>query len=111
MSDLEVFRLSALACGHIEAKLCDGPHFVAIKRELPKGEYDWQEWNPFTNDSQRWECVKKLLEIKDSWITLDSGELHVFDWVSNVKLIEYAGPADEFPARVLAELESRKADK
>ena len=55
--------------------------------------------------------MRKLLEIKDSWITLDSGELHVFDWVSNVKLIDYACPADEFPARALAELESRKEPK
>ena len=115
MTDLEVFELSAMACGHLPAKLCSGPHYVAIKRELPKGDYDWTEWNPFTNDSQRWECVKKLLETGYdlSFSANVSYAQHMADgrcWhKENDCIAQLACSADEFPARALAELESRKS--
>ena len=106
MTDLEVFRLSAKACGNsIDAKWPDSTRVYIFG--------SFREWNPFTNDSQRWECVKKLLETGfniDFTPYREMFKQSVFD-NGTIGTINIDCPAEEFPARALAELESRKTTK
>lgn len=109
MSDLEVFRLSALACAH-EAPIVEGDTvFLAMW-----GTLSGTRWNPFTNAEQRWECVRKLLEIGDIWLYhYETKRGHVlFDagiTETHFPPVDINCPAEEFPARALAELEARNA--
>ena len=112
MTDLEVFQLSAKAIGYDP-----DPQQIVFNPQglwswnLDKREYFW--WNPFTDASQRWECVKKLLEGHESWMYLESLGLHSYNFLDSKDgdEIKIACSADEFPARALAELESRKVEK
>lgn len=104
MSDLEVFRLSALACGapnpRIAAGKCVFDGFVDMD--------GLATWNPFTNAEQRWECVTKLLQ-HGKIILLDSEDGgYLPDKMGRLPVCVNC-PAEEFPARALAELESRNA--
>ena len=113
MTDLDVFRLSAKACGHeffniedITSPKCVStwPHIVYINiNDMAI------EWNPFTDDSQRWECVKKLLET--GWVVMGNQECNYDQMPASFKRMVYHCPPDEFPARALSELESRKVPK
>ena len=107
MTDVEVSRLSALACGHT---VDNDMHYYC-----PESFDGASHWSPFTNDSQRWECVKKLLETGYdlSFSANVSYAQHMADgrcWhKENDCIAQLACSADEFPARALAELESRKS--
>ena len=106
MTDLDVFRLSAKACDR-EFTEQNGHLWLRVAR------YENETWHPFTDDSQRWECVKKLLVGHESWMYLESLGLHSYYFldVKDENEIKIACSADEFPARALAELESRKGAK
>jgi len=103
MTDLEVFQLSAMACGYSPV-MCFGAVWTDAET-IPAG----RTWEPFTNASQRWECVKKLLEHKFAEIELCVNHNHSYTDV--LVLIELHCSADEFPARALAELEARKMNE
>ena len=107
---LEVFRLSAEACGYeVQGSFSgDGEQFCDI---CPDPEIV-DKWNPFTDDSQRWECVEKLLEIGDIWL-YKSGKHAWFSKAEDGPVSIRAEsvdadilpcPAKEFPARALAAL-------
>lgn len=100
MTDLEVFRLSAEACGETFYEATDG--FGGKYLHTNRGE-----WHPFTNAGQRWQCVEKLLEAR-AFIVLDPapGNHHSADAVAwrKEQRIKITCPASEFPARALAEL-------
>ena len=108
MTDLDVFRLSAKACGY---SVVDTPIECHIVWHEDGGT---EEWNPFTDDSQRWECEKKLLEMGLCVHKNDDDKQH---YIAGRNVAGALGawecymdcPAAEMPARALAELESRKA--
>ena len=104
MTNLEVFQLSAKALGH---ELCIDESHKCFYRDGTISS--WFEWNPFTDDSQRWECVKKLLET--GWVVMGNQECNYDQMPASFKRMVYHCTPDEFPARALAELESRKEPK
>ena len=109
MSDIDVFRFSAKSCGHMVSPSTEGDHVWIVNQGA--GNY---AWNPFTNDSQRWECVKKLLENDGTLVFSDvsiPGEIHEWyrGFMETSQVWHSDCPAEEFPARTLADLESRKA--
>ena len=112
LTDLDVCRLSAEALGH-EAKTKNHPELGKIVTYGGTTNHDWCVWNPLTNAKQRWECVEWLLkQNKDSWISLDSGNVNTYDWVAANEdhIVQIECPTAEFPARAVAELQRRKHD-
>jgi hypothetical protein len=90
LTELEVFQLSARACGYeVEPTALQSGHEVWVSgKDIADGTC--LEWNPFTNAEQRWECLEELSKrgfTGNIWGT--------------------TCPLKEFPARALAELEAR----
>ena len=111
MDDLEVFKLSAEACDLRDMRVIDAePPYITYWTGNP-GNFEKHDWNPFTNDSQRWECQKKLLEAPDATLILSgSADAHEF---YDGQGEDYRGfnlkcPVEEFFARALAELRKRE---
>ena len=113
MTDLEVCKLSAEA---LWPKFYTERHRDGELWVYPNGQGSfagWFPWNPLTNAKQRWECVEWLLkQNKDSWISLDSGNVNTYDWVAANEdhIVQIECPTAEFPARAVAELQRRKHD-
>ena len=109
MNDIEVFKLSAKACEH---EVCEEHGEVFIRGS----DGEWELWTPFTSDSQRWECEKKLLELlgSDAHIFMNQNTLSIWPVTPGFCepiVMPYGFPIAKFPARALAELESRKVPK
>jgi hypothetical protein len=107
VTELEVYRLSAEALGvavreRAGALLC-GP--------FKDSELIADVWNPLLNAEQRWECVEFLLLNNSTLILSGDGEEN--EWyqghAETLIGIHERGPASEFPARAVAELQRRKA--
>ena len=110
MTKLDVFRLSAEACGH---SVMDTPiecHIVWDEEGVT------EEWNPYTNDSQRWECEKQLLKLlgRHAHIVMNQERLAIrpiTPGFCETIVMPYGFPVEKFYATALAELESRKVPK
>lgn len=112
MTDLEVFRLSAKACGYYEVPHSEMPPVMWGMRCFVRREADrLVEWNPFTDAEQRWECVRKLLENYGVIIFADFSKQEYHEWyrMDSKEMFSLKCPAEEFPARCLAELESMES--
>jgi len=95
LSDLEVFKLSAEACGQLVHT-----HFANEKLWIHYANGSIEEWNPFLNADQRWECVQKLLEMGYCVrIGFANDDYHQLEGEPEINC-----PAEEFPARALAQL-------
>ena len=104
MTELEVFQLSAKACGR-NTDVAGGIVRVNIFGETPT--MTWMTWNPFVDDSQRWECVKKLLDM--GWkVSLNPTGFHAVIELSSGASLGFKCHAEELHARALSELENRK---
>lgn len=113
MDKREVFWLSAEGCGHKPVQSTDG--FGSIRLSCYNGNRVY-EWSPFTNAEQRWECVRKLLVGGDVWFYGESchtrtkrmAHVRFDDSAKELAPIDIDCPAEEFPARALAELRKRR---
>lgn len=109
MDKLEALRLSAKACEHEVRWLPYLEMFLIIG----SGNNE-NEWNPSENADQRWECVKRLLEM--GYIVTFNGNADRKNECWNPAspteaFVDIECPAEEFPHLALAELERRKDDQ
>ena len=121
MTNLDVFKLSAAACGHPAEVAEDGA--VWVHRINARGfsgsgliRAGGFIWNPFTDDSQRWECEKQLLKLLGLYAHIVMNQERLAIWPITPGFCEtivmpYGFPVEKFHATALAELERRKVPK
>jgi hypothetical protein len=104
MTDIDVFRLSAEACGYETVGNEYG--YLIVLKSIDGGPLKRAYWNPIFSAQDRWDCVMKLLDMGYSI------RFHADDDINSLfhaeEVIDHQCPAEEFPARALAELQSRK---
>lgn len=121
MTDVEIFKAAAEALGlpivtkHSWERYWKNADRVWIHKDKCR-DGSVYEFDPFLNADQRWECVRKLLEMGYSVGLGTEMSTAFYEGVDRLKLpysmrkfnSELGCPAEEFPARALAALHRRQ---